>query len=499
MEAWKRVKSNGGIGGIDQITIADVEKYGVNKFLQEIQTGLKEGKYHPKPVKRTYILKGKDQKRPLGIPIVKDRIIQMAVKIVIEPIFEADFKDNSYGFRPKRNAHQALERIRKDTAKKGGWVVDADIKGYFDNINHEKLMILVKQRISDRRILKMIWKWLRVGVISPLLSNIYLHYLDVVREKHYNHLGKLIRYCDDLVISRTRKEAEHGLKAVKYIMSKLELELHPDKTRLVNMWDGKDGFDFLGFHHMRKTIEAAKGNKFQETHQFPSQKAMQKMRDNIKRVFASRSTLLLEIEDMIKILNPKIVGMRNYYGLKNAGKQLNKVDWYIIKKFTLWYNYKSQNKHRYVSDTEEDTPLSVRTKKANDIKADAYVSIHFNAYQGTWGIHGGIETYYHPSSIKGKGLADLVQDELIKETGLRNRGAKKANFQVLRETDMTAILCECGFMDNLDEAKLMLDENYQMKCARAIAKGICRHFGVEYKEEKKEIYSPWQRKLWNGQ
>ena len=113
------------------------------------------------------------------------------------------------------------------------------------------------------------------------------------------------------------------------------------------MWDGKDGFDFLGFHHRRKTTETSKGQRFQETHQFPSQKAMQKMRNNIKGVFASRSTLLLDVQNIIKTLNPKIIGMRNYYGLKNAGKQLNKIDWYIIKKFTLWYNYKTQNKRRY--------------------------------------------------------------------------------------------------------------------------------------------------------
>ena len=212
----------------------------------------------------------------------------------------------------------------------------------------------------------MIWKWLKAGimengvfaeselgspqggVISPLLANIYLHYLDCKWEYHYKHLGKLIRYCDDfVVICRTKKETEHALKAVKVVMSKLELELHPEKTKLVNMWDGKEGFDFLGFHHRRKKSETSKGQIFSETHQFPSNKAMQKMRDNIKKVFSSRSTLLLDVQSMIKTLNPKIIGMRNYYGLKNAGKQLNKMDWYIIKKFTLWYNYKTQNKRRY--------------------------------------------------------------------------------------------------------------------------------------------------------
>lgn len=375
-EAWKRVKANGGTGGIDKVTITDVEAYGVEKFLQEIQQELTAGKYHPKAVRRTYIPKGNGELRPLGIPIIKDRVIQMAVKIVMEPLFEADFKECSYGFRPKRNAHQALDRIRKDTARKGWWIVDADIKGYFNNINHEKLMLMVKQRISDRRILKMIWKWLKAGVmengelteselgspqggvISPLLANIYLHYFDCKWEYHYKHLGKLIRYCDDfVVICRTKKEAEHALQAVKSIMSRLELELHSEKTKLVSMWDGKEGFDFLGFHHRRKVTETSSGQKFSETHQFPSKKAMKKMRDNIKGVFASRSTLLLDVQRMIEILNPKIIGMRNYYGLKNAGEQLNKIDWYIIKKFTLWYNYKTQNKRRYAGISKVRTVI----------------------------------------------------------------------------------------------------------------------------------------------
>ncbi|TJX64573.1 group II intron reverse transcriptase/maturase [Soehngenia saccharolytica] len=365
-EAWKRVKANGGAGGIDKITIDDVKAYGEDNFLNEIHHELIMGKYHPRPVKRTYIPKGKTGRRPLGIPVIKDRVIQMAVKIVIEPIFEADFKDCSYGFRPKRNAHQALDRVRKDTANKGWWVVDADIRGYFDNINHEKLMILVERRISDRRILKIIRKWLKAGiidknefkeseigspqggVISPLLANIYLHYLDFKWDLYYSHLGKLTRYCDDFVIvSRTKKEAEHALEAVKDIMRRLELELHEEKTKLINMWDGKEGFDFLGFHHRRKKTETSKGQIFNETHQFPSKKAMQKIRDNIKDVFASRAKLRLNIEDMIDILNPKVVGMRNYYGLKNAGKQLNKIDWFIIKKFTLWHNYRTQNNRRY--------------------------------------------------------------------------------------------------------------------------------------------------------
>jgi len=300
------------------------------------------------------------------VPIIRDRVVQMATKIVIEPLFEADFKECSYGFRPKRSMHQALDRIRKDTRNKGWWVVDADICSYFDTINHEKLIKLVEMRISDRRIIKLIRQWLKSGVIykgefeeseigapqggviSPLLSNIYLNYLDTKWELHYKHLGKLVRFADDfVVVCRTKKDAHHSLNAVKSILYRLELQIHPEKTKLVSIWDGTEGFDFLGFHHRFKKSETAKGRTFKEMHQVPSKKAMGKMRENIRKVFASRSTLLLDIKDMVKTLNPKIIGMRNYYGLKNAEKQLNKIDWYIIKKFTVWYNCKKKIKRHY--------------------------------------------------------------------------------------------------------------------------------------------------------
>ena len=364
-KAWKQVKANGGTGGIDKIYIEDVVKYGEEKFIQEIQTELIENNYHPKPVNRVYIPKKDGSKRPLGIPIIKDRVVQMATKMVIEPVFEADFKEYSYGFRPKRNAHQALEVIRKKCNNKGWWVLDADIKSYFDNMNHEKLMLLIKQRISDRRILKLIEKWLKVGfiengikqesiigspqggVISPLLSNIYLNYLDTVWEKYYNHLGTLVRYCDDFVIiCRTKKDINHAYKAVYDIMKKLEIQLHPEKTRFVNLWDGKEGFDFLGFHHRRKSIENGKGQKFLTTIQEPSKKAMKSMRNKIKEILNQRSNLYKDIKEVIKITNRRLVGFKNYYGLKYAGKQLNKLDWYVLEKFTIWYNHKRQIRPR---------------------------------------------------------------------------------------------------------------------------------------------------------
>jgi RNA-directed DNA polymerase len=365
-EAWKRVKTNGGAGGIDGISLKDVENYGVEKLLGEIRQEIQNGKYRPKPVKRVFIPKADGKKRPLGIPIIKDRIVQMAAKIVMEPIFEADFKESSYGFRPKRSALQALEAVRKACNKHGWWVVDADIQGYFDSINHEKLMKLVEIRINDRRMLKLIRQWLKAGVmvdekyeetemgspqggvISPLLANIYLDYLDSAWEKHGQSLGKLVRYADDFVIiSKNKKEAEHALKLVRAVMQRLELTLHPGKTKLVSMWGGQGGFDFLGMHHKVIEIKVSNNGKFYPTYQFPSRKAMRKMREVVKRELAHRATLKLDMEEIIERLNPKIRGWRNYYGLDTAKQWLSKINWYIFQRFTIWYNKKKQRKNHY--------------------------------------------------------------------------------------------------------------------------------------------------------
>ena len=364
-EAWKRVKANKGSSGIDGITIEDVETIGINRYLTEIQTELKRGSYRPKPVKRVMIPKPDGSQRPLGIPCVKDRIVQMAVKIAIEPVFEADFKACSYGFRPNRSAKQALEVVRKACNNKGYYVVDADIEKFFDNVNQGKLMILVEQRVSDRRILKLIRQWLKSGVlygnileiselgtsqgsvISPLLANIYLNTLDRLWEKYGLIHGILVRYADDtVIICKNKKSAKHALNLLQYIMGKLDLKLHPVKTKIINMWDGTEGFDFLGLHHRRFSKINRRGYRYGETYQYPCKKAMKKMKQTVKENINQRYLLVKTEEELIEILNPKIVGWRNYYRTRNDRKWMSAIDWYILCTFCRWNNKKRQQKRK---------------------------------------------------------------------------------------------------------------------------------------------------------
>ena len=352
IEAWKRVKANKGSSGVDGIRIEDIEKMGIEKYLKELKKELIEGKYIPSPVKRVMIPKPDGSERPLGIPTVRDRIVQMAAKIAIEPVFEADFRECSYGFRPKRSAKQALEVVRKACNNKGYYVVDADIEKFFDNVNQDKLMILIEQRISDRRILKLIRQWMRSGilygsiltiselgtsqgsVISPLLANIYLNTLDRLWEKYGRTHVILVRYADDtVIICKNKKSANHAQSLLQYIMGKLDLRLHPVKTKIVNMWDGTEGFDFLGLHHRRFLKINKKGNRYGETYQYPSKKAMKKMKRTVKESINQRYLLVKTEEELIKVLNPKITGWRNYYKTRNDRKWMRAIDWYILCTF----------------------------------------------------------------------------------------------------------------------------------------------------------------------
>ncbi|PRO64232.1 group II intron reverse transcriptase/maturase [Alkalicoccus urumqiensis] len=381
-EAWQRVKRNRGSGGVDRQTLEDIEEYGERCFLNELYLDLKENRYHPKPVLRTYIPKSDGKKqRPLGIPTVTDRIVQMAMKLVIEPIFEADFQECSYGFRPKRNAHQAIEAIRKKS-RKAHWVLDVDIQGFFDNINQEKLLKLVEQRISDRRVLKLIRKWLKAGimeegklknaptgtpqggVISPLLANIYLNAMDQLWQKKFRHLGTLIRYADDFVIMcRRKRDALESAQAVKAIMNKLDLSIHRDKSKLVSIWDDKEGFDFLGLHHRKFPVRRKGGRTFYFMQHVPSHQAMKKMRAKIKAFTEPRHKLYMDIRDLVEGLNRRLQGFKNYYQLSPMGKKwLNRIDWYVLTRLKLFNNKKKnrRKKHAHYKEVEEIRFLLVK-------------------------------------------------------------------------------------------------------------------------------------------
>ncbi|MFD1176795.1 group II intron reverse transcriptase/maturase [Paenibacillus puldeungensis] len=377
-EAWRRVRANKGSAGIDGETLADIEEQGEIDFIMNCHRRLKEGKYHPQPVKRQYIPKKDGKQRPLGIPTVRDRVIQMATKLVIEPIFEADFQETSFGFRPKRSAKQALERIRKACNRKGNWVVDVDIQGYFDNINQEKLMKLVEMRISDRRILKLVRKWLGAGVmeegkvrrsdlgtpqggvISPLLANIYLNYFDLLWERHGSKVGELTRYADDfVVICKTKKDAERAYELIRAIMERLELILHPTKTRIVGLWTGEEGFDFLGMHHRKTKAETSKGQVYHTTQQWLCRKAEERIREVVKKQLAPPKMRHKSIQEHVDYLNPKIQGWRNYYFTACSQRKMAKLDWYILIRLARWYAKKRQ-RAGWMSSLREVKSLSIQ-------------------------------------------------------------------------------------------------------------------------------------------
>ena len=362
--AYKKVVANKGASGVDGVTVEELGDY-IRENREKIVTSLRNRTYIPKPVRRVYIPKDNGKKRPLGIPTALDRTIQQAIAQPISDIYEEIFSDYSYGFRAGRSCHDAIRQALEYLNDGYEWVVDIDIEQFFDKVNHEKLIQILREQVNDSTTLNLIRKYLKAGVmenglekatitgvpqgsvISPLLANIYLNTLDRLWEKYGLTHGILVRYADDtVIICKNKKSANHALNLLQYIMAKLDLKLHPVKTKIISMWDGKEGFDFLGMHHRRMTTETRKGQLYKETYQYPSRKAMKKMKAEVKRNVNRRSLLVAKEEDLIKNLNPKIIGWKNYYSTKRNEKWMRAIDWYIICTFTRWYNKKHQRRNR---------------------------------------------------------------------------------------------------------------------------------------------------------
>ena len=353
-EAWRRVKRNKGAAGVDGLTLEAAEQYGVERLLSELRDALQAGEYRAPPVLRRHIPKADGKQRPLGIPTVKDRIVQMAAKLILEPIFEADFLPSSFGFRPRRGTLQALETIRESVNAGSHHVLDADIRDYFGSIDQMLLIERVGKRVSDRRVLKLLCGWLQAGVmeegrysetvsgtpqggvISPLLSNIYLHFLDNVWQRQCAGVGMLVRYADDFVVlCRSREAVVEAERRLGIIFGRLKLTLHPEKTRRVELTEGKEGFDFLGCHlHMRMSGKLWEEKRLRRyyLHRWPSQRSMKRVRQRVKELTDRRRNGVKDVRVLVRDLNPVLRGWGNYFRTGNPARKFRSIDRYVARR-----------------------------------------------------------------------------------------------------------------------------------------------------------------------
>ena len=346
--AWRLVKANRGSPGIDGIDFAAIESgTGVDGYLLELGRELQDKTYRASPVRRVMIPKADGSKRPLGIPTIRDRVAQMALKLVMEPIFEADFCEHSYGFRPKKSAHEAIDTIAEAMRQGQTQVIDADLSKYFDSIPHAKLMASVAERVVDGAVLALIKQWLKApvmgdndsgttacvgggkgkrrgtpqgGVISPLLSNIYLHLMDRIWQRHElarKLQAKLVRYADDFVVL-CRNDVATPLAIIRTILGRLELELNESKTRIVDA--NKEGFCFLGFD--LKMNVGSKGVRY--PHIQPADKAVEKVKTRINEL-TTRNRTGIPIKDVVRDINRTLRGWSGYFHYRNSTAVFQKV------------------------------------------------------------------------------------------------------------------------------------------------------------------------------
>ncbi len=365
-EAYNRTKANGGSPGIDKQTFADIEEYGRGKFLAELGEELRTRTYKPQAVKRVWIEKDNGGKRPLGIPTIRDRVVQQACKMVIEPIFEADFDDSSYGFRPNRSAKEAIRAIRDNLKAGKQEVYDADLSKYFDTIPHDKLEIALRERIADPRVLNLIKQWLKVpiveedgrysggksntegtpqgGVISPLLANIYMNLLDRIVNNPKGYFSErgitMIRYADDFILM-SKHIGQESIVRVHNYLHRMGLTINTEKSKLINAT--KESFDFLGFTFRYDRSVLYKGSRFWNIQ--PKAKSRKKIRQKINQRLKSIGHY--SAEEVVTELNPIIRGWMNYYRIERVSYTqvaFKELDDYLRLRLYRYYNRKSQRK-----------------------------------------------------------------------------------------------------------------------------------------------------------